>query len=77
MQRHLEYWDAFVKEGMQEVTKLILDDPHSASELCTSLLIYRPLAAQMDGGAWWAAVYGVAQRQTQLKRRSSGSSSDD
>ena len=25
----------------------------------------------MDGGAWWAAVYGVAQSQTQLKRLSS------
>ena len=27
-----------------------------------------------DGGAWWAAVYGVAQSQTQLKRLSSHSS---
>ena len=26
-----------------------------------------------DGGAWWAAVYGVAQRWTQLKRLSSSS----
>ena len=24
-----------------------------------------------DGGAWWAAAYGVAQSQTQLKRLSS------
>ena len=28
-----------------------------------------------DGGAWWAAVYGVAQSQTQLKRLSSSNSS--
>ena len=28
-----------------------------------------------DGVAWWAAVYGVAQSQTQLKRLSSSSSS--
>ena len=28
-----------------------------------------------NGGAWWAAVYGVAQSQTRLKRLSSGSSS--
>ena len=28
-----------------------------------------------DGGAWWAAVYGVAQSLTQLKRLSSSSSS--
>ena len=27
-----------------------------------------------DGGAWWVAVYGVAQSQTQLKRLSSSSS---
>ena len=27
-----------------------------------------------DGGAWWAAVYGVAQSQTRLKRLSSSSS---
>ena len=28
-----------------------------------------------DGGAWWAAVYGVAQGRTQLKRLSSSSNS--
>ena len=28
-----------------------------------------------DGGAWWAAIYGVAQSQTPLKRLSSSSSS--
>ena len=28
-----------------------------------------------DGGAWWAAVYGVAQSRTQLKRPHSSSSS--
>ena len=28
-----------------------------------------------NGGAWWAAVYGVTQSQTRLKRRSSSSSS--
>jgi len=29
----------------------------------------------MDGIAWWAAVYGVAQSRTRLKRLSSSSSS--
>ena len=29
-----------------------------------------------DGGAWWAAVYGVAQSRTWLKRLSSSSSSN-
>ena len=28
-----------------------------------------------DGGAWWAAVYGIAQSQTRLKRLNSSSSS--
>ena len=28
-----------------------------------------------DGGAWWAAIYGVAQSQTQLRQLSSSSSS--
>ena len=29
-----------------------------------------------DGGAWWAAVFGVAQSRTRLKRLSSSSSKD-
>ena len=28
----------------------------------------------MDGGAWWAAVYGIAQSRTRLTRLSSSSS---
>ena len=31
------------------------------------------LAWRIPGGAWWAAVYGVAQSRTQLKRLSSSS----
>ena len=27
----------------------------------------------MDGGAWWAAVYGVAQSRTRVKRLGSSS----
>ena len=40
-------------------------------------LRYFCLENPMDGGAWWAAVYGVAQSRTRLKRLSSsgGSSS--
>jgi len=30
----------------------------------------------MDGGAWWAAVYGVAQSRTRLRRLSSSSSKE-
>ena len=40
-----------------------------------TLLQYSGLENPMDGGAWWAAVYGVTQSQTRLKRLSSSSSS--
>ena len=36
-------------------------------------LQYSCLEHPRDGGAWWAAVYGVAQSQIQLKRLSSSS----
>ena len=38
-------------------------------------LQYSCLENPRDRGAWWAAVYGVAQSQTQLTRLSSSSSS--
>ena len=38
-------------------------------------LQYSCLENPRDGGAWWASVYGVTQSRTQLKRRSSSSSS--
>ena len=38
-------------------------------------LQYSCLENPRDGGAWWAAVYGVAQGRTRLKRLSSSSSS--
>ena len=39
-----------------------------------SPLQYSCLENPRDGGAWWAAVYGVAQSQTQLKRLSNNNS---
>ena len=38
-------------------------------------LQYSCLENPMDAGAWWAAIYGVAQSWTRLKRLSSSSSS--
>ena len=35
---------------------------------------YSCLENPRDGGAWWAALYGVTQSQTQLKQLSSSSS---
>ena len=40
-----------------------------------NLLQHSCLENPRDGGAWWAAVSGVAQSQTRLKRLSSSSSS--
>ena len=39
-------------------------------------LQYSCLENPRDGGAWWAAVFGVAQSWTRLKRLSSSSSSN-
>ena len=38
-------------------------------------LQYSCLENAMDGGAWWAAVYGVAQSRTRLKRLKIGRAS--
>ena len=38
-----------------------------------NLLQYSCLENPMDGGAWWAAVHGVAQSRTRLKQLSSSS----
>ena len=38
-------------------------------------LQYSCLENPMDGGAWWAAVYGAAQSRIRLKRLSSSSNS--
>ena len=37
-------------------------------------LQYCCLENPMDGGAWWATIYGAAQSQTRLKQLSSSSS---
>ena len=55
-------------------------DSLSLFTLCTgegngNPLQYSCLENPRDGGAWWAAFYGVAQSRTRLKRLSSSSSS--
>ena len=40
-------------------------------------LQYSCLENPRDGGAWWAAIYGVSQSRTRLKRLSSSSSSSN
>ena len=39
-------------------------------------LQYSCLENPMDGGAWWAAIYGVAQSRTRLKRLNSSGGSE-
>ena len=54
--------------------------PRTKSDLCktkqwTNPFQFSCLENPRDGGAWWAAVYGVAQSRTRQKRLSSSSSS--
>ena len=51
-------------EGLQ------LDDSKPESKLILKMLDVMCLENPRDGGAWWAAVYGVTQSQTRLKRLS-------
>ena len=46
-------------------------------EGCGTPLQYSCLENPRDGGTWWAAIDGVAQSRTQLKRLSSSSSMAD
>ena len=63
------------------ISELVLGKQHQYSHLSISLgspwegngnpLQYSCLENPMDGGAWWAAVYGIAQSRTRLKWLSS------
>ena len=44
-------------------------------EVNVNPLQYSCLENPRDRGAWWAAIYGIAQSRTQLKQLSSSSSS--
>ena len=44
---------------------------HALEKEMTTPLHCSYLENPRDGGAWWAAIYGVAQSQTRLKRFSS------
>ena len=46
---------------------------HALEKATATHSSYSCLENPMDGGAWWAAVCGVAQSQTRLKRLSSSS----
>ena len=48
---------------------------HACIHFKTHILVKICLENPRDRGAWWAAIYGVAQSRTRLKRLSSSSSS--
>ena len=68
--------------GPQSMSSLRVGHDWAASLWCFTLCIeegngnplqYSCLENPRDGGAWWAAIYGVAQSRTQLKWLSSSS----
>ena len=54
-------------QGDVRDTGLILGLGRSPGEGNSTPLQYSCLENPMDGGAWWAAVYGVAKSRTRLK----------
>ena len=61
--------------GLQSMGSLQVGHDWATSlSLFTFMHWRRKLKNPRDGGAWWAAVYGVAQSRTRLKRLSGGSS---
>ena len=69
---------ALLNQWVMEDFPLVICELH-ALRACPRLgygtpLQYSCLENPMDGGAWWAAVYGVTQSQTRLKQLSSSSS---
>ena len=51
-----------------------LSESHTVIKVHGNPLQYSCVENPRDKGAWWAAVYGVAQSRTRLKRLSSSSS---
>ena len=63
------------RSGMQEVSSFNTSQSKTVEKAMATLSGILGLENLRDGGAWWAAVYGVAQSWTRLKRLSSSSSS--
>ena len=51
---------------MQDGTAILVSIKHILRESSGTPLQYSCLENPMDGGAWWAAVHGVAKSRTQL-----------
>ena len=59
--------DSVVKEFLFATTQDAVQEYLCSSTGDGTPLQYSCLENPMDGGTWWAAVYGVAQSRTQLK----------
>jgi len=60
--------------GFMYLFELVFSEYMPIGEDDGTLLQYSCLENPRDRGAWWAAIYGVAQSRTRLKRLSSSSS---
>ena len=58
------------KDSIRKLLELIREFSKVAGERNGNPLQYSCLENPVDGGAWWAAVHGVAQSRTRLKRLS-------
>ena len=58
------------KDSIRNLLELISEFSKVAGERNGNPLQYSCLENPVDGGAWWAAVHGVVQGQTRLKRLS-------
>ena len=67
--REREKWKALLSYWCTVVWRSCIGEGHGNPLQCSCQENPR------DGGAWWAAVYGVAQSRTRLKQLSSSSSS--
>ena len=68
-------WDMAAKVYSIKLSSILICSATLLGEGDGNPLQYSCLENPRDGGAWWAAVYGVAQSRTRLKRLSSSSSS--
>ena len=67
-----EIWDASAGSTVSRINYRFVSAIHGEGD--GTPLQYTCLENPMAGGAWWAAIHGVAQSRTWLKRLSSSSS---
>ena len=65
-----------IRKWAKDLNRLLLKTTGSSGEGDGTPLQCSCLKNPRDRGAWWAAVYGVTQSRTRLKRLSSSSSSN-